>query len=112
MKNNLPASHPFWDSQFNMHKFDERLSSDNDLHCGHLFCTDCGMRATGIPAQVRLSYEIAGIAAQQRKQMELLRELLGTGNRPLSQIISEEIKAKIVGMERRFGTRSSPNLMR
>jgi hypothetical protein len=54
------------------------------------------MRATGIPAQVRLSYEIAGIAAQQRKQMDLLQELLGTGNRPLSQIISEEVKAKIV----------------
>jgi len=96
VKKNLPDNHPIWSSQFILHRFDERLEADTDLHCGHLFCSDCGMRATGIPAQVRLSYEIAGIAAQQRKQMDLLQELLGTGNRPLSQIISEEVKAKIV----------------
>jgi hypothetical protein len=96
VKKNLPDNHPIWSSQFILHRFDERLEADTDLHCGHLFCSDCGMRATGIPTQVRLSYEIAGIAAQQRKQMDLLQELLGTGNRPLSQIISEEVKAKIV----------------
>jgi hypothetical protein len=54
------------------------------------------MRVTGIPAQVRLSYEIAGLAAQQKQHMSMLEELLGSATWPLSEVVSEEIKAQLV----------------
>jgi len=95
IRENIPATHPLWGSQFIVHKYHVRLGKEEDLVVGHLLCSDCGMRATGIPAQVRLGYEIAGIAEQQQRQMELLKELLGNGSRPLSDVVSEEIKAHL-----------------
>ena len=61
-----------------------------------MFCGDCGLRATGIPAQVRIAREVDSLVKQQSS-------LLGTPEGlSLSVVIAAEIKTELTKLTSAF----------
>jgi hypothetical protein len=96
IREHFPDFHPLFDSPFYKQGYLQRLSTDGNIVTATMFCGDCGLRATGIPAQVRIAKEVDSLVKQQST-------LMGTPDGlSLSAVIASEIKAELTKMSSSF----------
>jgi len=89
IREHFPDFHPLFDAPFYKQGHLLRLSTPGNIVTATMFCADCGLRATGIPAQVRIAREVDCLVKQQST-------LMGTPDGlSLSAVIASEIKAEL-----------------
>jgi len=99
VEEHFPDQHPLFLSTFWQHRHYLPLIADGMIMMSTLDCKCCGMRASGVPAHTRMTFDFEVLSqnvrlliGEQHEMRDTLREVIGSANgSPLSDVVVSRI---------------------